>query len=188
MPSGGGAIRYVTFGSASDRESPTAADFNGDGRDDLIVTRTDSNGVMTHYAGDASSGAGILAQPWGNSNIAPAPVLFGDFTGDSRADIAVFYGACPTNPNCDLGATWWIKETGGANYTATKFGVPYNAQTGAGDRPNFGDYDGDGKFDIAVFRVSDSTNYTLGSAGGQLFTQFWNGVSASSPAENTPDD
>ncbi len=188
LPSGGGAVRTIWFGLGSDRENPTAADFNGDGRDDLIVTRTDPNGVMTHYIGDATTGAGILAQQWGNSNIAPAPVLFGDFTGDNRADIAVFYGACPTNPTCDIGGTWWITPTGGANYTVTKFGIPYNAANGTGDRPNFGDYDGDGKFDISVFRPSDSTNYTLGSANGQLFAQFWNGLSASATAANTPND
>ncbi len=188
LPSGGGAVRYVTFGLASDRENSTAADFNGDGRDDLIVTRTESNGAMTHYVGDANTGAGILAQQWGNSSLAPAPVLFGDFTGDNRADIAVFYGACQTNSTCDIAGTWWITPTGGASYTATKFGVPYNAQTGAGDRPNFGDYDGDGKFDISIFRPSDGTNYTLGSANGQLFAQFWNGVLTSSPEAKTPND
>lgn len=188
LPGGGGAIRSIVFGLGSDRENPTAADFNGDGRDDLIVTRTDANGVMTHYIGDANTGAILLAQQWGNSSIAPAPVLFGDFTGDNRADIAVFYGACQTNPTCDIAGTWWITQTGSANYTVTKFGVPYNAQTGAGDRPNFGDYDGDGKFDIAVFRPSDSTNYTLGSANGQLFAQFWNGILVSSLAAKTPND
>ena len=188
LPSGGGAVRYLTFGLASDRENPTAADFNGDGRDDLIVTRTDANGVMTHYVGDANTGALVLAQQWGNSSIAATSVLFGDYTGDSRADIAVNYGACPSNPTCDIAGTWWITPTGGANYTVTKFGIPFNAQTGAGDRPNFGDYDGDGKFDISVFRPSNNTNYTLGSANGQLFAQFWDGTLASSLAKNTPDD
>ncbi len=188
LPSGGGAVRYVTFGLGSDRENSTAADFNGDGRDDLIVTRTDPNGLMTHYAGDTNTGALLLAQQWGNSSIAPAPVLFGDFTGDSRADIAVFYGACPTNPDCEIAGTWWITPTGGANYTVTKFGIPFNAQTGTGDRPNFGDFDGDGKFDIAVFRPSDSTNNTLGSANGQLFAQFWNGTLTALAAANKPDD
>ena len=56
-PSGGGAVRYISFGLASDRENPAAADFNGDGRDDLIVTRTEPNGDLTHYVGDAQSGA-----------------------------------------------------------------------------------------------------------------------------------
>ncbi len=175
LPSGG-AIRSIFFGVGNDRENPTAADFNGDGRDDLIVTRTDSNGAMTHYIGDAQTGTLILAQQWGNSNIASAPVLFGDFTGDSRADIAVFYGACQMNPTCEIAGTWWITQTGSANYTTTKFGVPYNAQTGTGDRPNYGDYDGDGKFDISVFRSSNNTNYTLSSATGQIFAQFWDGV------------
>ena len=178
QPSGGGAVRYIPFGFASDRENPTAADFNGDGRDDLIVTRTESNDNLTHYIGDASSGASIFGVQWGNSGFAPTTVFFGDYTGDNRADIAVNYGACNTNPTCDAAGSWWILETGSANYTVTKFGFPFNAQTMTGDRPVFGDWDGDGKTDISVFRPSNTTLYALTSSNGQFFAQFWNGNSA----------
>ncbi len=178
LPSGGGAVRYVTFGLSSDLENPTAADFNGDGRDDLIVTRTSMNGDLTHYIGDASSGASIFAAQWGNNSSAPTTVFFGDYTGDSRADIAVNYGACNANPTCDTAGTWWILDTGSANYTVTKFGIPFNAQTMMGDRPTFGDWDGDGKTDISVFRPSNTTLYAITSSNGQLFSQFWNGDSA----------
>ena len=177
LPSGGGAVRYVTFGLASDLENPTAADFNGDGRDDLIVTRTAPNGDLTHYMGDASSGATVLSVQWGNNSSAPTTVFFGDYTGDNRADIAVNYGACNSNPTCDTAGSWWILETGSANYTVTKFGIPYNAQTMTGDRPVFGDWDGDGKSDISVFRPSNTTLYALTSSNGQFFSQFWNGDS-----------
>ena len=168
----------LTFGLSSDLENPTAADFNGDGRDDLIVTRTEPNGNLTHYIGDASSGASIFAAQWGNNCSAPTTVFFGDYTGDSRADIAVNYGACNANPTCDTAGTWWILQTGSANYTVTKFGIPFNAQTMTGDRPTFGDWDGDGKTDISVFRPSNTTLYALLSSNGQLLAQFWDGNSA----------
>ncbi len=177
LPSGGGTVRYITFGLASDRENPTAADFNGDGRDELIVTRTAPNGDLTHYMGDASSGTTVLSKQWGNNSSAPTTVFFGDYTGDSRADIAVNYGACNSNPTCDTAGTWWILDTASANYTVTKFGIPRNRKTMTGDIPTFGDWDGDGKSDISVFRPSNTTLYALTSSNGQLFSQFWNGDS-----------
>ncbi|MCY7348966.1 MAG: VCBS repeat-containing protein, partial [Pyrinomonadaceae bacterium] len=188
LPSGGGAVRYITFGLASDRENPSAADFNGDGRDDLIVTRTDPNGNLTHYIGDASSGASVLSVQWGNNGFAPTTVFFNDYTGDNRADIAVNYGACNANPTCDTAGTWWILPTGSANHTVTKFGVPFNAQTNTGDRATFGDWDGDGKTDISVFRPSNTTLYALTSSNGQILAQFWDGISASAARESTLDD
>lgn len=178
QPSGGGAIRYVPFGLATDRENPTAADFNGDGRDDLIVTRTEANGNLTHYIGEANSGASVLSVQWGNNSFAPTAVFFDDYTGDSRADIAVNYGACNSNPTCDVAGTWWILPTGGANHTVTKFGIPFNAQTMMGDRPTFGDWDGDGKTDISVVRPSNTTLYAITSSNGQILAQFWDGNSA----------
>ena len=178
LPSGGSPVRYVRFGLASDRENSTAADFNGDGRDDLIVTRTEPNGNLTHYIGDANSGASILGVQWGNNSSAPTTVFFGDYTGDNRADIAVSYGACNSNPTCDLAGTWWILPTGGANHTITRFGIPFNQQGMSGDLPVYGDWDGDGKTDISVFRPSNNTLYALSSSNGQLFSQFFNGDSA----------
>jgi hypothetical protein len=178
LPSGGGAIRYVPFGLGSDKENPTAADFNGDGRDDLIVTRTEPNGNLTHYVGDASGGALNFVAHWGNNGFAPTAVFFGDYTGDNRADIAVNYGACNSNPTCDVAGTWWILPTGGATHTVTKFGIPRNLQNNTGDLPTFGDWDGDGKNDISVFRPSNSTLYALTSSNGQNFAQFFNGESA----------
>ena len=188
LPSGGGAVRYVPFGLASDRENSTAADFNADGRDDLIVTRTDPNGNLTHYIGEASNGASVLTVQWGNNSFAPTTVFFDDYTGDSRADIAVNYGVCNANPTCDVAGTWWVLPTGTANHTVMKFGIPRNTQNNTGDLPTFGDWDGDGKTDISVFRFSNTTLYALTSSNGQILAQFWDGISASAARENTPDD
>ncbi len=182
LPSGGGSSRSIVFGLEDDLENFASFDFDGDGLDDLIVTRSDQSGNVTHYIGDAQTGSLILAQQWGSAETAPASVLFGNYVGDSRADIAVFYSACESNPNCELGGTWWIKETGSDNYTATKFGIPFDLQTNAGDLPNLGDYDGDGKFDISVFRRTNSTVYTLGSSTGQVIEQYFDGDSAVPPS------
>lgn len=48
-----------------------------------------------------------------------------------------------------------------------------------GDVPSPGDYDGDGKFDAAVFRQPGSQWFVARSGGGTLITQF--GASGDTP-------
>ena len=177
LPSGGGNFRSIPFGAATDGFNFSSFDFNNDGRDDLIVFRIDSQGAVTHYIGDATTGALILAQQWGGAAVADLQFFYGNYTGDSRADIVAYYGTCnASNPNCGAAGTFWIKETGSSNYTATKWGFPANFQTGDGDFPDFGDYDGDGKFDISVFRPPNNTFYTILSSNGQYQFQQWGGL------------
>jgi uncharacterized delta-60 repeat protein len=186
LPSGGGGYRRIVFGRANDI-ALNGADFNGDGKDDVVVFRqSDANGNLVFYAADAETGSLIFAQQWGNTRVAPFTFGIGDYTGDERADIYVFYGDCrQTNPNCGVAGTWWIKETGSANYTVTKFDIPPNFETGEGDFPVDGDFDGDGKFDITVLRQTTSTFYHLLSSNGQFAAQFWDGNSAVSPSSAT---
>jgi hypothetical protein len=175
LPSGGGNFRRIVWGLADDFEGVANEDFNGDGRADLLVFRINpENGDSTVFVGDAQTGALILAQQWGNENLAGGFYLFGDYVGDSRADLVVNYGVCHT-PDCGVEGQWWIKETGSSNYTITHWGIPFDFETGDGDFPNFGDYDGDKKADISVFRPTNSTNYTILSSNGQFLFQYWDG-------------
>lgn len=52
----------------------------------------------------------------------------------------------------------WYSVGSGSGFTLTQFGV-------ATDVPVAGDYDGDGKSDIAVFRPSNGNWYLVTSAG-----------------------
>jgi len=185
LPSGGGNFRRIEFGLATDAIlSDSQNDFNNDGREDLLVARSDAaTGNITFFVGDALTGQLILAQQWGNANAAqggPVFLFYGNYLGDSRADVGIYYGACPSNPNCEIGGTWWFKETGSSNYTVTKFGVPLNFNSPE-DFPINGDFDGDGKFDISVFRLSNKTFYSLRSSDGQIQAQYWDGNSATPP-------
>lgn len=190
LPSGGGNFRRIEFGLTTDGVlTDSRNDFNNDGREDLLVARSDSaTGNITFFVGDALTGQLILTQQWGNIRAAGQGgtvfVIYGNYLGDSRADVGVYYGACPSNPTCEIGGTWWFKETGSSNYTVTKFGVPLNFQANTGDFPINGDFDGDGKFDITVLRQSNSTYYSLRSSDGQIQTQYWDGNSATPPSSD----
>jgi hypothetical protein len=78
-----------------------------------------------------------------------------DYDGDGITDVAVFRdGATAASQN-----TWYIRESSTGNARVENFG-----RTGDGvssfDNPVPGDYDGDGKFDIAVYRFGQSPTNT----------------------------
>jgi len=137
----------VTFGLSTD--APIAgADYNGDGKADLVVLR--GNTSTTYYVGDATTGSLILVQQWGN--FSTDFYVVGDFLGDGRADFAVWRGV-----GSGADGNWYIKENGGLGVVIAKFGIP-GAST-ARDQAICGDFNGDGKSDIAVYRPSNKTFY-----------------------------
>lgn len=142
----------VTFGLNSD--VPIAgADYNADGKADLVVLRgtgTTTFGPTSYYVGDATTGSLILVQQWGTYDT--DFYVVGDFLGDAKADFAVWRGfGSGTDGN------WYIKENGGPGVVIAKFGIP--GTSGVRDQALCGDFNGDGKSDIAVYRRSNKTFY-----------------------------
>jgi hypothetical protein len=140
------------------------ADFTGDGRDELVFLTFDDAKTITYHIGDAVTGAGVITRNWGNfdTDISLSPA---DYTGDGKADLVAVRQT--TSP-----ATWYINNPATNAATATAFGIG-DPGFSNNDRPVRGDYDGDGKHDIAVWRPSNQTFYVLRSTDGGITGQKW---------------
>lgn len=139
--SGPGPDRTVSFGNSATDITLPGMDWDGDGCDDLGTIRIAANGDMTYRIGNASTGAVQLQQAWGNRNT--DFIVPGDYLGDERADFAV-WRAFGTGTS----GQWLIKENGGAGTLTQVFGTP--GAYAVRDIALRGDFDGDGKDDIAV--------------------------------------
>lgn len=157
LPSGGGPIRFVSWGQPGD--IPVGLDFDGDGIADVSVFRP-SNGSW--YILQSSDGAVQIRQFGVDGDI---PLVM-DFNGDGKDDLAVY------RPG---EGTWYIARPTGIpnqNFDAIPFGVQ-------GDIPVPADYDGDGKDDVAVFRPVGGLWYINQSTDGIRILQF--GVETDEP-------
>ncbi|MGW2883425.1 LamG-like jellyroll fold domain-containing protein [Streptomyces sp. NPDC001233] len=141
----------TTFGPNT--KMMTAGDFNGDGKDDLALyyNYTDNNNqhdaIFTMTAGTA----GALAAPtklWDDTSFGPNTkyMTAGDFNGDHKTDIALFYNYTANN-NWDV-----------AIFTMN--GSPVSSPSAVWSQTNWGpntqymtagDFNGDGKTDLALY-------------------------------------
>lgn len=166
LRSSNNTLGVVNFGlpgfSRATGDYPIAgADYSGDGRDEITVIRRGANGEATYLAGDATTGALVTAQQWGSFD--SDFFVIGDYLGDRRADFAV-YRAFQGGVN----GTWFVRENGGAGTVIRNFGLTSLASVT--DRPICGDYNGDGKQDIAIYRSSNSSFYWLNSPSFDTFS------------------
>ncbi len=171
--SGTNTTRRTAFGqlpaAGASLGAPTVfdgADFNGDGRDELIYVTTNASGTQVIYnVGDATTGAGLITRAFGNFNtdtsLTPA-----DYTGDGKADFVT----CRQTAT-DGVIVWYILNSATGVTTGTRFGIADPTFTGDGDVPVRGDYDGDNRHDIAVWRPSNQTFYFLSTMFGNVQSQ-----------------
>jgi hypothetical protein len=98
----------------------------------------------------------------------------GDYDGDGRADIVVYRPLRAGN-----WPVWFILKSS-SNYTTWTT----QGWGGDGDIPVPGDYDGDGKADLATYRPAIGTWLVHGSSSGLSFLLVVWGVSTDLPVPN----
>lgn len=141
-----GACNDVTFGQAGDVPAP--GDYDGDGKNDFVVRRSDGGGNARFWLLTA---AGVASNvPFGGVDDLIVP---GDYDGDGKTDIAI------ARNDSGQGSWWWRPSGGGADVNVL-WGDANQ------DEVAHGDYDGDGKTDPAVWR---NGNFLVrGSASGPI--------------------
>ncbi len=142
-----------------------AADFNGDGADDLGLWRSSNSSFYIYN---------ISAVAYGLSGDIP---VTGDYNGDGRADYAIW------RPSS---GRWWVR---GVNTSGTPLADLYYGLSG--DFPVPADYDGDFRTDTAIWRASGSgclyaiksqTRFYYGVAGDLPVPADYNGDGTADPA------
>jgi len=145
-------FQAVPFGLPTDKL--VVGDFDHDGKSDITAFQVDN----PDYAGlgvwqiRKSSDGATLTMQWGLSTDIPLSM---DIDGNNTSDLVVFR---PSN------GTWYIQKMGdiikprnntsqsGSRFRTIKWGA-------AGDKPLAGDFDADGREEIAVFRPSEGNWY-----------------------------
>ncbi|MEK6301611.1 MAG: FG-GAP-like repeat-containing protein [Acidobacteriota bacterium] len=148
------------FGTGNVPLGVAVGDFNGDGKLDLAVANTGSNtiSILLNTTPVVSSGVFCPKTDFGTSGL-PVSVAVGDFNGDGKLDLATANSfSFPTTVSILLG-------TGtGSLGLKTDFG------TGAGPRSvAAGDFNGDGRLDLAVANFNSNTvSILLGTGTGSF--------------------
>lgn len=153
-----GNITYVPFGFGVINDFfPNPGDFDGDGKYDFCVQRSDPAAPANGQFVLMKSTGGAEFINWG---LATDVILPGDYDADGKSDFCVRRTVSNARHHYIL-----ERDGGGTGGSPIVFGI-------AGDVSTPGDYDGDGKQDIAIWRgnADPAQNYfwVLQSSNGAV--------------------
>src|SRR6266516_2467543 len=136
-------------------------DFNGDGKPDLVVSSVGNNTVSVLLG----KGGGTFLPPL-VTPVGPNPWYFavGDFNGDGKLDLAVDDYGCPLDCNSSPSNTVTVLlGNGDGTFLPGPSLTVGNGPAGVA----VGDFNGDGKPDLAVANLNDNTlSILLGNGDG----------------------
>jgi hypothetical protein len=159
-----GALSGVRFGSGSVGDIPLSGDVDGDHKADLIVYRS-TTGVWYWLTSSSGFTQGGSTQ-WGVPSLGDKPMM-ADIDGDGLDDIVIW------RPY--TGVWYWLTSSSGYNPSVAG-SLQFGSGT-VGDIPMMGDFNGDGRADVAVWRPTDGTFYWWSPASATGGSKQW-GVSA----------
>lgn len=154
-----GNITYIPWGTNGDTE--TQGDFDGDGKGDFCVRRN-IGGAGVFIVSKSTGGI-----EWINWGLPTDAILPGDYDGDGRSDFGV------ARVNGDAYNIYILeRDGGGTGASPIVFG-----SSSLNDNAAFGDYDGDGKTDVGVWRPNADPGqnyfYVRLTGTGAVITQEW---------------
>jgi hypothetical protein len=153
------------FPAGEQPSSVAVADFNGDGKLDLAIADSESNAVTVLLGNGAGGFTAASGSPFPVGAL-PSTVAVGDFNGDGKPDLA-------TANQLDNTVTVLLGN-GAGGFTAAS-GSPFPV----GSSPFFvavGDFNGDGKPDLAITNHADNNVTVL----------LGNGTGGFAPAPGSP--
>ena len=150
---------YVIFGTGTFPSADARNDFNGDGRDDVLLRH--HSGIITEWLGQADGGffSNHAVAAYG-LDVAWHVAGAGDFNGDGRDDVLLKH---------DNGSvTNWLGQANGSffsNHTVASYALPAGWHV-----VSTGDFNGDTLDDVVLRHDGGTVTNWLGQANGSFFS------------------